>query len=440
MSTIDLAPERAVDTVVGPFDEEAFNVCGKGEPSLLRAKREQGFHVYKNLPAPTSFDEEWRRTNPRLFPFADFRAGGALPRIEPDDPGEHDEDFDVVVNVGNDGYSINDRTGAIRGGQVMVLPLAEASESCADLIEPYLNGQALPSDWDKFVALNDAFWNFGLFIYVPPGVELEKGIHLKYSMSGDGNALVPQVLIVLGEQSQASILESMSSPDDASCLSIATKEIYLQPAARLTFVTNQEWGRGACQIANDMAMVDSDAQIDWITLNFGTGVSKLKLGCDVCGSGACAELDGLFFCNEKQHIDQKTLQIHSAPHTYSRLLYKGAVQDEGHSVYQGVIQARPGAVKGDAYQTNNNLVLSNGAKADTIPGLLIDADDLKCSHGATIGNLDPDQVFYMRSRGLAEVDARRLLMRGFYDEVADRIPYAWVRDQVHRHVDARLGV
>ena len=109
-------------------------------------------------------------------------------------------------------------------------------------------------------------------------------------------------------------------------------------------------------------------------------------------------------------------------------------------MYQGVIQARPGAVKVDAYQTNNNLVLSNGAKADTIPGLLIDADDLKCSHGATIGNLDPDQVFYMRSRGLAEVDARRLLMRGFYDEVADRIPYAWVRDQVHRHVDARLGV
>jgi Fe-S cluster assembly protein SufD len=440
MSTIDIAPERAADAVVGPFDEAAFDACGKGEPSLLRAKREQGFHIYENLPGPTSFDEEWRRTNPRLFPFADFRAGEALPRIAPGEPGEHDDAFDVVVNVDIDGYSIDDRSGAAGAGRVMVLPLAEASESCADLIETHLNGEALPSDWDKFVALNDAFWNFGLFIYVPPGVELEKGIHLKYALSGDGNTLVPQVLIVLGEQSKASVLESMRSPDDAACLSIATKEIYLQPAARLTLVTQQEWGRGACQIANDMARVESDAQIDWITLNFGTGVSKLKLGSDVCGSGACAELDGLFFCDGKQHIDQKTLQIHSAPHTYSRLLYKGAVQDEGHSVYQGVIQARPGAVKVDAYQTNNNLVLNSGAKADTIPGLLIDADDLKCSHGATIGNLDPDHVFYMRSRGLSEADARRLLIRGFYDEVADRIPYPWVRDQVHRHVDARLGV
>jgi len=440
MATIDIAPERAANAVVGRFDETVFNECGKGEPALLRAKREKGFHVYESLPGPTSFDEEWRRTNPRLFPFEDFRVAEALPRIAPGEPGAHDDSFDVVVNVGDDGYSIHDRTGAVGEGKVMVQSLAEAAESCSELIETHLNGAALPSDWDKFVALNDAFWNFGLLIYVPPGVELERGIHLKYMMSSGAGALVPQVLIVLGEQSKASVLESMSSPEEAACISIATKEIYLQPAARLNLVTHQEWGRGTCQIANDMARVDRDAQIDWITLNFGTGVSKLKLGSDVCGSGACAELDGLFFCNEKQHIDQKTLQIHSAPHTYSRLLYKGAVQDEGHSVYQGVIQARPGAVKVDAYQTNNNLVLSSGAKADTIPGLLIDADDLKCSHGATIGNLDPDQVFYMRSRGLAEADARRLLMRGFYDEVADRIPYSWVRDQVHRHVDARLGV
>ena len=175
-------------------------------------------------------------------------------------------------------------------------------------------------------------------------------------------------------------------------------------------------------------------------MNFGTRISKLKFGSDVEGEGSSAELDGLFYCDQDQHIDQKTLQIHSAPHTYSRLLYKGVVQDRGHSVYQGIIQARPGAVKVDAYQTNNNLVLTDGAKADTIPGLLIDADDLKCSHGATIGNLDADQVFYLRARGLPEREARRLLIRGFYDEIADRIPYAGVKERIHEIIDAKLSL
>ena len=164
----------------------------------------------------------------------------------------------------------------------------------------------------------------------------------------------------------------------------------------------------------------------------------MKFGSDVAGEGSSAELDGLFFCDLDQHVDQKTLQIHSAPNTYSRLLYKGAVQDKGHSVYQGVIQARPGAIKVDAYQTNNNLILTDGAQADTIPGLLIDADDLKCSHGATIGNLDPDQLFYLRSRGFSEAAAKRILVLGFYDEIADRIPYEAIRARVHAIVEEKL--
>jgi Fe-S cluster assembly protein SufD len=187
-----------------------------------------------------------------------------------------------------------------------------------------------------------------------------------------------------------------------------------------------------------MARVGRDAQVDQINLNFGGKVSKVKFGSDLAGPNSAAELDGLFFTTGEQHIDQTTWQVHSSPDTYSRLLYKGAVRDTSQSVYQGIIKAKPGAIRVDAYQTNNNIVLNDGARAHTIPGLLIDADDLKCSHGATVGNLDPDQIFYLRSRGIEEAEARRLVMLGFFEEVIERIPQDFIRERVQEIIRERM--
>jgi len=170
-------------------------------------------------------------------------------------------------------------------------------------------------------------------------------------------------------------------------------------------VSLQEWGRGTYHIGEDWGRVERDARIDWVTLLLGGQVSKMMVGCDIHDVNSSAYLSGLFFADGQQHVDQRTLQLHSAPHTYSNLLYKGAVKDQGHSVYQGIIAAAPGAIKVDAYQMNNNLVLNDGARADSLPGLEIDADDLKCSHGSTMGNLDRDQIFYLQARGLPAAGA-----------------------------------
>jgi Fe-S cluster assembly protein SufD len=439
MNTSAISPELKT-LVVGPFDEEHFGaLLNAPESALLRAKREAAFDTYQGISMPTLVDEEWRRTPPQLFPFDGLTALPAMRVQEGSRDVAQADQFDVVVHVNGSSVAIHDQTGVLRDGRVTVLTFEQAAQDHPDLMKRHVGGRALPSALDKFVALNHAFRNLGLFIHLSDGMELERGILLRYDLSQDECAFVPQLLVIAGKQSRGTIVEWCSSPDHIRMLSVSTKELYVEEAARLKIISLQEWGENSYQIANDMARVEGDGQIDWVSLNFGSKVSKLKFGSEVAGPGSSAELDGLFFCNHDQHVDQKTLQIHSAPHTYSRLLYKGAVQDIGHSVYQGVIQALPGAIKVDAYQTNNNLVLTDGAQADTIPGLLIDADDLKCSHGATIGNLDPEQMFYLRARGMSEDTARRLLLLGFFDEIGDRIPYAFVRERVHQIVEEKLN-
>ena len=436
MSVTELETTNA-QTIPG-FDEAAFGGLDTGsEHAVLRAKREAAFAAYQSLPAPTMFTEEWRKTHPSLFPFADLTV---LPQAEDGtvDAGTWDDQFDVVVAVKDQQVSIADVSGLLAQDAIKVMTLADAAVQCPELVNSHMQGSALPADTDKFTALNASFWNFGLFVHIPAGFQLEKGILLRVEQTRDRAVFVPRVVVVAGDRSQATLVEHYTSPDAATMASINAKEVYVGDAARFRYLTLQEWGRNSYQVENNMAVVQRDAQIDWITLNLGSKVSKLQLGSDVAGEGSSAELDGVFFTHEDQHIDQTTLQIHSAPNTYSRLLYKGAVKDQGHSVYRGIIQAKPGAIKVDAYQTNNNLVLSNGAVADTIPGLLIDADDLKCSHGATIGNLNEEQVFYLRARGIPDHEARKMLILGFYDEILDRIPYEFIRDRVHAVLVERL--
>jgi Fe-S cluster assembly protein SufD len=389
---------------------------------------------------PTARDEEWRRTDPALFPLSDFTllpanraaAGGAG-----SDP-ELEALFDVVVDVTTEGVMVADRTGVLAAGRLVVCSLEDAADRHAGLLENRLHGPAVIEADRKFVALNGAFWNVGLFVHVPAKTVIEQGVLVRYRIEQAGALLAPKLVVHAAEGSSLNVVETYTSDDATPVFCIAARELYVDQAARLQLFGLQEWGRSSYHIGEDAIQVGRDAQIDWVTLTLGTKASKMSVSCNVDAPNANAYMSGLFFADRDQHIDQRTLQQHSSPNTYSNLLYKGAVKDQGHSVYQGIIAASPGAIKVDAYQMNNNLVLNTGARADSLPGLKIDADDLKCSHGSTMGNLDAEQLFYLKARGFSDAEARRTLVLAFFEEVIAKIPYAFLQDRIRADVNGKI--
>ncbi|MCS6771258.1 MAG: Fe-S cluster assembly protein SufD [Kiritimatiellae bacterium] len=410
------------------------------EPPLLKSKRDAAFAAYLELPAPTARDDEWRRTDPSLFPFEQFSPAPVPARQDSAyAPGPWDAEFDVVVSVGDEALSILDASGAIARGEIVVTTLADAAVQHPELVSRYLQGPARVKEARKFSLLADAFWQIGLFIYVPPNRGVDRGVFVRYSHAHAGRAVVPRLLAIVDRGGRLTLAEHYESPADKDLLAISSRELYACAGASLRSASLQEWGGQTYHIGEDWVRAERDARVEWVTLLLGGRVSKMMVSCDVHEPNANAFMSGLFFASGNQRVDQKTLQLHSAPHTYSNLLYKGAVKDSGHSVYQGIIEAAPGAIKVDAYQMNNNLILSEGARADSLPGLQIDADDLKCSHGATIGNIDPNQLFYLRARGLSDAEARQMLVMGFFEEVIARVPYEFMRERVREDVRRKVG-
>ena len=431
------SPPTSAHALAG-FDEAAFTAMPGQEPALLASQREQAFARYLDLPNPTARDEEYRRTDPALFKLGAYARVPAYPVDPREVHSDWEENFDMVIAVGDGFTHIDDRAGLTANG-LAVCTLAEAAVRHADLLARHLHGPATPAKPRKFLELNAAFWNVGFFIHVPKGLKLPNGILISYTGQKPGAALLPRVVVVAEEGSEFTLAEHFQSTSDDAFLCVSAREFYLDPGAHVKLVSVQEWGPKVVHIGEDWARVRRDATVDLFTMTLGGRVSKMSVGCDVCERNANAYLGGLYFAHAKQHFDQMTLQMHSAPDTFSKMLYKGAAKDRGYSVYQGVIRATKGSIGVDAYQTNNNLILDSTARTDSIPGLIIDADDLACSHGATIGNLDAEQLYYLQSRGVPLQEARRLLVLGFFEEIVERVPYETVRDLLHQAIERKLG-
>lgn len=420
------------------FDETVLETARKGEPALLQAKRTAAYEAYAQIQNPEVFHEEYRRLDPRKFQFGKFT------RLEiPSDPVPYeaqadDDAYDLVISVTPAGVSIQDREGALTD-RVRVSTLAQSALEQTTLVEQSL-GAALESEEPrKFFEMNGAFWNVGFHIHVARNATLPKGILLRYHNDKAGTALLPRLLVTAETGASFSLAERFSSPDGVPTLCISAREFLLEANAEVNLVSVQSWGSAGIHIGEDWARVKRDAKVNLFSMTLGGKVSKMTVGCDVCEPNANAYLGGLFFANGKQHFDQKTLQFHSAPNTYSNMLYKGAVKDKGYSVYQGIIRALKDCIGVDAYQTNNNLVLDPESRADSLPGLIIDADELACSHGATMGNLDREQLYYLRARGISEAEARRMLVLGFFEEVVERVPFEPLRNLLHEVIEAKLN-
>jgi len=282
---------------------------------------------------------------------------------------------------------------------------------------------------DAFTLLHDAFLAGGAVVKVPAGVVIEQPIVILHWEEGDGYATFPHTLVVAGEASEVTVFDRYGSADRgkppadaAGHLVDSVVELILGDGAHVRYVSVQEHGPHTWQIALQRAHIGRDASLRSSVVALGGKYARLRSESLLAGEGAESDLTAVYFGDGHQMLDFRTLQDHAAPHTRSDLLFKGAVEDSAQSVYSGLIRVRKEAQKTEAFQTNRNLVLSEGAEAKSVPNLEIEADDVRCSHASTVGPIDDDQLYYLATRGVSPAEAERLIVLGFFDDVFDRLP------------------
>jgi Fe-S cluster assembly protein SufD len=292
---------------------------------------------------------------------------------------------------------------------------------------------------DKFTAHNAACWQHGLLVRVPKGIVLEQPLYVKIANATEGGSLFWRLLVIAEEGSRFSLIEEYtSSSPDLAAYSNAAVELFVEQGAKLEYVSLQNLSRETWHFATHHASVGRDAELDWVAGGFGSKKGKTRIQNDLVGTGATSRVTGAYFADGDQHLDYDTFQEHVAPNTESDFAFKGALRDHATTVWRGMIRVEPDAQKTNAYQENRNLLLSPDAHADSIPGLEILANDVRCTHGATLGQVDREQLFYLMSRGLSRSEAERLIVRGFFQDVLDRIDLEPVREALSDALEARI--
>ena len=286
-----------------------------------------------------------------------------------------------------------------------------------------------------------ALSRLGVFVYVPRGVRVEEPLQSVVWGPGSGLAYFSHLLVWLEEGASLTYVHEAASPTepDGQSMHAGIVEIQVGDNAKLNFVELQSWGEHVWNFSHERARVGRDGNLDWIFGAVGSHLTKNFSELDLVGEGATGRMSGFYFTDGNQHLDHDTQQNHMAPHTTSDMLFKGALKDQSRSVWQGMIYVAPGAQKTDGYQANRNLVLSRQARADSIPGLEILADDVRCTHGATVGKIDANQVFYLQSRGIPYPDAERLIVEGFFDPIMQRISFEGVRSRFQEAIIAKMN-
>ncbi|MEQ1855027.1 MAG: Fe-S cluster assembly protein SufD [Longimicrobiales bacterium] len=439
-----LAPEG----VTPAFNADAAKRLSKGEPSWLAERRMQAWSVYEQTPLPTTRLEEWRYTDlKKKLAWESLRLAKSRP--VPDDPKKWpkrlraamDEDHEAsghVVLI--DGHVVHaDLDPSLVKKGVVLSSLHQAVQTHETLLREHL-AVTVPAEDGKLAALNAALWADGVFLHVPRGVRLDLPVRVTRWLSEAGAAYFSRVLIVAERVSQVSYVDEILSDDFASqTFTSSAVEVIARDGAQVQYVAVQRLGKGAFYQSVQRTLAGRDATLDTLNVGLGASVSRVDLNARLLGPGANSDMLGLYFGDGDQHFDFNTSQDHTTPNTSSDLLYKGALDGSSRAVFRGIIRVLPGAQKTDAYQKNRNLLLSPKAHADSLPNLEIQADDVKCSHGATVGELDEEAKFYLMSRGLDRTTAERLVVLGFLGEVLSKLPLGGVADKVTRVIEEKLA-
>lgn len=417
----------------------------EGEPGWTRALREEAFGLFRALPIPSQETEEWRYTD---------LSGLDVGAFAPFAPGLVSDNLDGVADeIQAAAGEIGDRAGLLvqhnsvtatvhlapeeteRG--VIFLGLDRALAEHAELLEKRLH-RIVPAERTKFSALHAAFRTGGLFVYVPAGVTVELPLQSLTYVDAEGLAVFPHTVIVAEQESDVTVIERYVSRPLDRALSDAMTEIFVGPGARVRYVSLQDWGSGMTHLSVQRAMLDRDAELRSLAVAFGGSLSRTEVESVLSAPGGHSEMLGVYFTDGTQHFDHRSLQDHVAPNCSSELLYKGALKGHSRAVYSGWVHVRKDAQKTNAFQTNRNIVLSEDAKADSIPNLEIEANDVRCGHAASVGPVDEDVRFYMQSRGIPAEEAERLIVTGFFQEVLDRVTLTEVRQSLERAIESEL--
>jgi Fe-S cluster assembly protein SufD len=423
------------------WDEETFNAHNDAGPSWLRDWRASSFRAFESQPLPTTALEEWRYTDPKRLKWDKVRlAPGASPAGVPQGVADwlHGRAATGrVLQVGTHIVEV-ELDASLRAQGVILADLAVAAVDHADLVRQHL-GSAITEQAGKFAALNGAFWSAGVFLYVPRGVRIDAPIRVLRHLTDSGSGYFPRTLIVAEEGSHVGFVEELTSPDfDAATFSCSAVEVIAGSAAEVQYVALQRYGRNVHHLSTQRTIAGRDSNLDTLVVNLGGSVARVDLLASLVGPGSRSDMLGLYFGRGDQHFDHSTRQDHKVAHATSDLLYKGALTDRAHAVFRGLIKVYPKAQRTDAYQTNRSLILSREAEAVALPNLEIEADDVRCSHAATVGQLDEEELFYIMSRGISRATAERLVVFGFFGEVLDRLPMPGVVAELRQAIEERI--
>jgi Fe-S cluster assembly protein SufD len=429
----------SVTTQAG-FTNESFErfLDSRREPAWLRDLRAEAWARFGELPMPSQRDEEWMRTDIRLLRLDKFSFAG-----EPQAAAVPDGLLTRGVELGGQTVAVDSRPHAARLAEkwtrqgVLLGSLDELVNEHGDLVRRHLF-RAFAPGYDKFAALHAAGWSGGALLYVPRGVVIDEPLHM-LSVLSPGASDFGHALVILEEGAEATLLAETASLEEGSGgLHCGAVELIVGPRARLRYVNFQNWCAGVWHFAHQKALVDADAALQWTIAALGSKLSKVNQHVSLVGPGADAQVNGVMFTEGKQHLSYHTLQHHEAPACKSDLLYKAALQDVSRTVWRGMIRVDAGAQKTDGYQRNDNLMLSDHARSDSIPGLEILADDVRCTHGSTTGRVDEEQIFYAGTRGFTRKEAIRMIVAGFFQQVFDRITIESVREALGEAIGRRI--
>jgi Fe-S cluster assembly protein SufD len=328
---------------------------------------------------------------------------------------------------------------ALERAGVIFTTLAGALKQHPQLLREHFMAQPARLGSAKFAALHKAVVQAGTVLWVPRGVEIRAPFEVFHLVQGDFVAVFPHTLIIAEDNSSVTLLEHFVSanPVDRG-LACGVNDLVLKPGSRLTYVSMQEWSRNFVSVQVNSTVAARDSAAVNLALNFGGRYSRLESMSRLIDRGARSDMLAITVARDEQEFDQRTLQDHLKSDTTSDLLYKNALSDQSRTIFSGLIKVEPGAHRTDAYQKVRNLLLSDEAEANSMPGLEILADDVRCTHGATSGQIEPEELFYMKSRGIDDLAAKRLIARGFLTEVVDRLPYKMLSDYLHQQIEACL--